>query len=257
MRIACLIVCNDDYSRLALTLNSLSSAGFSFPVYVKDAASDSSLILEELALSFNQNLDIHFLSSADSSIYDGMNQALDWVLAETKPASTYIWFLNCGDLVNSSFSIFLDELLSLQSPPSWCATSVVLSPSRRLLDVPTRYLRRIIPTQRMVFCHQGIFVRDDVISKNYFDPNFKISADYLQLMNIESIFGNPLVLQSSCIVYDEVGFSSNQSLFTRQLEECRVVFASRFSLFYKLFGLILRIPRLIASLLIDLTGYRI
>lgn len=249
MNLICIVTCFDDYSRLSLTLNSLLAVQFSFPVYVKDASSASSFAIEELAVSFSSSLDIHFLSSPDSSIYDGMNQALLWVLGEIIPSDSYIWFLNCGDMVNCFSSLFFDELLSNHPSPNWCATSVLLSPSGRLLDVPKRFLRRLFPTQRMVYCHQGVFIRGDVISTNYFDPSFPVSADYLQLLNIESVFGRPLLIDSACILYDEVGFSSSQSSFARHLEECKVVLASRFSLPIKCIGLAFRIPRLAISLL--------
>ena len=79
MKLLIAIVCLDDIGRLKNTLDSLLTVDCYFEVFIKDCCSASSSDIKDLSMSYSDKLFIHFLSRKDSSIYDGMNEAIDWV----------------------------------------------------------------------------------------------------------------------------------------------------------------------------------
>lgn len=116
---------------------------------------------------------IRLMVEEDKGVYDGMNQALDWIKGD------YVIFMNCGDT-------FIDENVLMKTSAYiesrtgdagdilygdvYCVNRGAVDAAPRSIDGFTCY--RNIP------CHQACFYKKCLFENRKYDTSLKIRADY-------------------------------------------------------------------------------
>ncbi len=159
---------------LRKTLNSIVEQSFQdYEVILKDGGSrDKSLETLEKEGFFAAHPQIKVVKEKDSSIYEGMNQALR--LAE----GSYIQFLNCGDL-------FYDNRV-LEKTAAYIGkerkkASIYYGNQYNLLQksvVCSAPKINDFTCYRNVPCHQVCFYSRDLFARRGYEPSYQVRADY-------------------------------------------------------------------------------
>ncbi len=171
-----LIVCKNAGDKLTATLQSLAGQTFrDYEVIIKDALSaDGTLDLAEKVRGALPALRI--VSSADTGIYDGMNQAV------SEACGKYVYFLNCGD--------FLADSDVLQQTAAWIANHPAAC-GIYYGDIRERQTGKRVTSNpqlnafgcyRNVPCHQACFYEKSLLSEHPFDTKYAVRADYEQFL---------------------------------------------------------------------------
>ncbi|MCB9361651.1 MAG: glycosyltransferase [Flavobacteriales bacterium] len=116
------------------------------------------------------------ISEQDNGIYDAMNKGL------LKASGEWIYFLNSGDTFYSN-----DTLHNIFSSESFDKADLIYGNHESNYG----YFKRIHTPKAlshlwkgMIFSHQGMFVKTNLMKVNPFDLSFKISADYNFIYNL-------------------------------------------------------------------------
>lgn len=110
-----------------------------------------------------------WISEPDNGIYDAMNKSLNYV------NGNWCYYLNSGDSfysgdVLSNVIPYLNDDIDVVYGSINCITrtnSFVKKPSS---------IGKIL--EKMVFCHQAVFVKKEILKKFKFNVNYKIAADF-------------------------------------------------------------------------------
>lgn len=155
---------------------------------------------------------VHFYEQKDKSIYDAMNQAVEYVNAD------YVLFLNCGDM-------FYDEKVlenidkKLPSEKALIAyADTYFRATKSVAKAPERITASVC--YRNIPCHQSIVYSKDCLSERPFDTSLKIRADYDHFLDAFFIGHRKFVYLDMIIAdYEGGGFSekkSNKKLDSRE-----------------------------------------
>ena len=172
--------------RLRQTLNSILEQTFSdYEVIIKDGGSkDGSLDFLEREHILERYPQIRLITQPDKSIYDGMNQAVDYVNGK------YVQFLNCGDLfydkdVLQKTADFImkqegtDNNTGLQKDV--LAPAIFYGNQYNLLQnsiVTSAPQINDFTCYRNVPCHQVCFYDRRLFEKRAYLPHYTVRADY-------------------------------------------------------------------------------
>lgn len=121
---------------------------------------------------------IRLMVEKDEGVYDGMNQALDWIKGD------FVIFMNCGDtfydenvLLKTSAYIesksggqIVEKVGDILYGDVYCENRQTVDPAPRVIDGFTCY--RNIP------CHQACFYKKELFHNKKYDTNLRIRADY-------------------------------------------------------------------------------
>lgn len=121
---------------------------------------------------------IRLMVERDEGVYDGMNQAIDWIKGD------YVIFMNCGDtfydenvLLKTSAYIEsksggqnVEKVRDILYGDVYCENRQTVDPAPRVIDGFTCY--RNIP------CHQACFYKKELFHNKKYDTDFRIRADY-------------------------------------------------------------------------------
>ena len=135
-------------------------------VFVIDgASSDNSL---DVAFSYQKSLNLTLVSEPDSGIYDAMNKGI--LLLKSR----YCLFLNSGDELFDSFSIFkaLDLSVSI-----FCFSSCRIY-NRITYSAPAKPIQYL--KYGMITNHQSIIYSSQSLRRHPYCLSYKIAADYHQ-----------------------------------------------------------------------------
>ena len=114
----------------------------------------------------------YYVSEPDRGIYDAMNKGIHASKGE------YMIFLNAGDVF--SHSNIIEELYNrIQSESSMSDLiygDVIYKYAFGERYISSKDLRRI--KYDMVFSHQSVFVRSEILKKRHFDLRYRLAADY-------------------------------------------------------------------------------
>lgn len=188
--------------RLRETINSVlaqSRDGVEY-IVIDGASSDETV---DVLRQFDHEID-DWISEHDVGIYDAMNKALERCRGE------YVHFLNAGDTFYSLETLtHVTALLSLR--PALLmnrVNGVETDGGARLLPITlglTTYRQRFASA----YCHQGAFVRTDLLRSVRFDLSYCHFADFYALMKIHALGGSIIETTHLVVNFPLDGVSSN------------------------------------------------
>ncbi len=106
----------------------------------------------------------------DNGIYDAMNKSLQFI------SGSYVIFMNAGDKFYSTFT--LSNLLNIETKNAAIIFGGVV------VDFDKKFQRYLAPKKLnqifkgMVFSHQSVLIKVDLLKTRKYDLNFNITADY-------------------------------------------------------------------------------
>jgi len=167
MKLSIITVCYNAADKIEATIKSVINQNSSdYEYIIKDGGSHDNTV--DVIKKYNQCLS-YWESCQDSGIYDAMN------IAVQKARGDYILFLNVGDLLFSKNTI--EKCMELMDNNSDLCYGAIVNrmPYGDVLVNPDSIDE--IKT-RMVFSHQAVFVKRELLSKYKFDIKYKFAADY-------------------------------------------------------------------------------
>lgn len=223
MKFSIVVVCLNPGKLLIDTIESVRTQSFeNFEIIIKDGGSkdETKSLFEEYlntqAPDFRER--ISFIENKDNSIYDAMNQAIEYCSGD------YILFLNCGDKLYGN-----DTLKDI------CDKAKELEPKKKIIYGDT-YFRRsnsIIKASpvindsvcyRMIPCHQSILYSKDVFSESAFNIKYRIRADYEHFLRSYYKDKTEFVYLDMVVAdYEGGGFSENKANKKTDNEEYREI----------------------------------
>lgn len=211
-------VCYNAEKYIEKTIDSLlSQTCKNYEYIVKDGMSTDKT-LEMLHSRLDGKNNVRIVSSADTGIYDAMNQAIRMAKGE------YVYFLNAGDcFYNAEVLKDIEGLISHNNPKILYGD--VQFEKEGLYTKKKKYgklyQRRLIYLLGDCICHQAMFTKRVLLEEKLFDTKFKICADReLQLYYIQKgyTFFNAGYLIAKVLVD---GYSlSNVNVFEKEVRIC-------------------------------------
>ena len=163
-----IVVCLNAEKTIKSTLNSILCQTFKdYEIIIKDGVSKDNTIK-----LIPEDKRIHTIINTDSSVYDAMNQALNYANGQ------YIIFMNCGDTFYDSGVLerIYDQIVVNQLEGMEVIYGDYIKNQKEYKQTP------IIDRKYMInggLCHQTVFFGRKVFEEyGNFDVNFRICADY-------------------------------------------------------------------------------
>jgi len=175
-----LVVTLNAGERLRSTLNSILSQDCdNYKIIIKDGGSKDNSI-EELRNSglLEQHDNISLVAAPDKSIYDGMNQAVEAMMAEVGDAKDcYCMFLNCGDEFHSKdvLSKVGKHLKEYDEPHIFYGDQYNCIQEAKISSAPEINEFTLF---RNVPCHQVCFYSTQLFKKRAYKTEYTVRADY-------------------------------------------------------------------------------
>ncbi len=166
--------------RLKTTLESVFSQDYQeYKIIIKDGGSKDNSIEELKNSGFLQGHDnVQILVKPDKSIYDGMNQAVEYMMTDlSEEKGAYCIFLNCGDefhdsSVLSRVSTYLKEY---DQPHIFYGDQYNLIQKSIVSSAPVINEFALF---RNVPCHQVCFYSTQLFKNRAYKPEYTVRADY-------------------------------------------------------------------------------
>ena len=176
-----IIVSLNPGERLKETLNSVfSQTADIFKVIIKDGgSSDEALDTLEREGYFEGHDNVAIIRKPDKSIYEGMNQAVDYVIEDVKQdhADKYCMFLNCGDTFHD------ENVLKTVAPylKVYDRPHIIYGDQYNLIQksiVSSAPEINEFTLFRNVPCHQVCFYSLSLFTDRAYDVKYTVRADY-------------------------------------------------------------------------------
>lgn len=183
-------------------------------VFIDGKSSDDTVQIIESYRKRFEDLGISFVvkSEPDKGIYDAMNKGIDTA------AGTWVQMLNAGDALTDE-GVLADMFSVDRSDADILYGNVILS------DGGFYKLAKAGPVETipldMPMCHQGIFARRSVLTQYRFDTQYKLAADYDQMLRCYLDQKHFVHVDRAVAVYDTTGVSEKN--FKRCLTEQEAV----------------------------------
>lgn len=124
---------------------------------------------------YDNSIDI-IVSEKDAGIYDAMNKSMDLATGD------YVLFLNADD-VFADLNVLEDISTTVEKSNADVFYGDVI-----IYYKYGEFLKKPLPleliTRKMVFSHQAVFIKRNVLLDNKFDLNYRYAADYNQLSSL-------------------------------------------------------------------------
>ena len=165
-------VCFNAEKEIRATIESIINQTFKDFEYIiiDGASSDQTLhIIKEYIPTFkNMNVTLKIVSEPDKGIYDAMNKGIS--IAN----GTWINFMNAGDIFYSNNSLSNFFHTRIPQYVSYCfGDTLEIYTWGEMLFSKKKKKSRVMP-----FCHQSVFVRNEVMKKYKFNLQYRIISDY-------------------------------------------------------------------------------
>ena len=180
--ISIIVVALNPGKRLKETLDSIKVQTYrDYEVIIKDGGSkDDALDALEAENYFEDFPSANIVRRADSSIYDGMNQALEYVTGR------YVEFLNCGDCFYDEFVLekvaeYIDATEKNASDAESIVPAVFYGNQYNRLQgsmVTSAPVINDFTCYRNVPCHQVCFYSAELFRDRAFNTVYTVRADY-------------------------------------------------------------------------------
>lgn len=147
-----------------------------YEVIVKDGGSEDSSV-EDMKRYLEEHQEfsgrVRFYSRPDRSIYDAMNQAVEY--AEGR----YYYFLNCGDLLKSDLVLEqIGKAIEERNMPEAAIFYGDIYDALRNKRIASNPKLDAFACYRNVPCHQACFYSGDLFSRRKYNPEYRVRADY-------------------------------------------------------------------------------
>lgn len=175
-----IIVSLNPGKRLQATLTSVFSQDYKdYKIIIKDGGSNDGAI-EDLKDSgfLDGHEEVVIVSKKDKSIYDGMNQAVEYMQEEIgDQKGAYCMFLNCGDEFHDShvLSKVASYLKEYDTPHIFYGDQYNLIQKSKVSSAPEINDFALF---RNVPCHQVCFYSTELFKKRAYDIKYTVRADY-------------------------------------------------------------------------------
>jgi glycosyltransferase involved in cell wall biosynthesis len=143
----------------------------------------------------------HWISEPDRGIYDAMNKGL------AKATGDWVNFMNAGDTFNSLDTVSKVMAYDLEGSDVVYGDSIAAYPHSQILleaGKPEEMIRG------MIFCHQSVFVRRELIRNNGFDLSFPVAADFKMFYGLFAAGYKFKKLPIPVAVFDSSGLSNRR-----------------------------------------------
>ncbi len=181
IKISVVTVCYNAESEIEKTMQSVLKQNYQNIEYViKDGYSKDNtnqIINKYKSLFEKKGISLQHIVSKDRGIYDAMNVAVkncsgDWVI-----------FMNAGDLFYNEAVI--DDVFNRKD---WSGVDVIYGHTLLRLSEKKGYITNHSADfleAGMTLCHQSLFVRKELLRQYPFDCQYKIKADYDQMLRLK------------------------------------------------------------------------
>ena len=226
-----------DVKKLEITLNSykenLQKAKFDYEILI--ITSEYNKVIPKL--KYYKKLRINLLKEEQNNgIYPAMNIGIESSKGE------YINFINCGDLINKSFTEFINSIFESNLKNKTLVSFTVAQKIRN-----KNHIRRKIPP-KSIYCgliynpwsHCGILFPGKYIRESKYSTKYKCGADYEKILNL--LFTYKLkykryLLKYPAVIMDLEYFSfKNKNICLNELKEIKSSYALNKSLVTKIFS---------------------
>ena len=169
---------------------------------IKDGNSTNS-VLEKIQGILKQisAKNIKFIQSADSGIYDAMNQTLDYL-----DGGDIVLFLNSGDTLSD---VFLEKFKLEAATHDVLFSDTIMYQGNKRVVAPLKLDFAYLLGKTLN--HQSLIIRGQWLKKHQFKTDYSIVADWIQLFEIlknEKVEVKKLAYPIS--IYEGGGFSEQQ-----------------------------------------------
>ncbi len=216
--------------KLLETIESIREQTFTdYEVVVKDGGSkDGSVeLLKQKMLAFDTAMKnrIRIVEEKDSSIYDGMNQAVE------KAEGKYLYFLNCGDYFYNERVLgeLAAQIRTIGEETSRIFYGDIFDALRQQV-VSSNPKMDGFACYRNVPCHQACIYDGSLFEKRGYEPKYRVRADYehfLYSFYVEK--ANPAYVSMVLASYEGGGFSetaANRKKSAREHKEITALYMS-------------------------------
>ena len=173
---------------------------------------DSQEIISPLLKKYNEENYIFVLSQKDESLYDGLNQAIDYMNAE------YFIVLGAGDMLSdNAVNIILTNLFNNPSIDIFFFSIFTTKNNSILKPIPSNI------AFGMSVPHPGVLMKkENFIKLNGFDTRYQIASDYDLISRHLSLFSKIAWSDDVVSIFKGGGMSEKRWLIG-QLEECIIM----------------------------------
>lgn len=168
IKFSILVVTLNAEKEIVETLDSIRMQSYkNYEVIIKDGMSKDNTLK-----SIPDDPRFKIYSKKDCSVYDGMNQAIDYATGE------FILFLNAGDaFFNSSVLEEINKFIILNNITGACVLYGDYSRGKNSVQYQKRKLNDFF-LYRKPLCHQSILYHKSLLQNYKYDTSYKISADH-------------------------------------------------------------------------------
>lgn len=204
IKVSVVTVVRNDCANIEKTMRSVLEQTYKNVQYIiKDGLSkDGTQTIVKSVREQYPNRSVELISCEDTGIYDAMNQAVSYCEGE------WVVFINSGDSLATMdilFDIF-GQNKEYKNDGVLYGDAVVRDESGDALWKAN--LDKI--KEKMPFCHQSCFVRKSYLLKYPFDCNFKIAADYNQMLDLYNNNVSFRKINSTVAIFELDGVSSTK-----------------------------------------------
>ena len=238
IKFSVIVVSLNEEDRIKKTIQSVLSQTYeNIEIIVKDGLST-----DDTVKNIPNDDRIKIFTEKDTSVYDGMNQAIKNVSGD------YVMWLNCGDLLyddkvlENVAEFFNKNDINLNSViyGDYCKDGKIYKQSPK---IDKRYLLEA------GLCHQSIFMGSNAV-KNFekFDTSLKICADYDSMVKAFVNGANYYYIDIPVCVYAGGGISETGNAISQVKAEGKIIRKKYFSFAYNILYYLIRIKKRILKL---------
>lgn len=237
IKFSIIVVCLNEEQRIGETIQSILSQTYkNIEIIVKDGCS-----ADDTIKNIPDDNRIKIFTEKDTSVYDGMNQAIKHITGD------YVMFLNCGDLLYDNMVLknvaefFNKNNLNLNSViyGDYCKDGKIF---KQCPKIDKLYLLEA------ALCHQSIFMgRAAVESFERFDTSLKICADYDSIVKTFLNGTRYCYIDMPVCVYAGGGISETGNAINQVKIEGKLIRKKYFSFVFNILYYLIRIKKRIVK----------
>lgn len=204
--VSVIVVCFNEYARIGGTLDSVLTQDYEKIecIVVDGGSTDGSLDIikkyEEKFAAVNRKIVVS--SEPDKGIYDAMNKG------RSRASGEWIQFLNAGDYFHGSSAV-RNILQGVDDEDEIVIGKVIFFDGYLGKEVEHSPIEEL--KKDMIFCHQAIFAKKELLQNHPFDISYRYCADYEWLLAMYLEGEKIRCIDSIVADYDGNGVSSKQA----------------------------------------------
>ncbi len=233
IKFSIIVAALNEQERIVDTIESVLSQSYqNFEIIVKDGCSTDNTVS-----NIPNDSRINVYTQKDTSVYDGMNQAIKYITGD------FVMFLNCGDLLYDDS--VLQKVADAFSKNALGFNSVIYGDYSK----DNQVFKQHSPVDKLYLleiglCHQSIFMGKEVISNiKMFDTTLKICADYDSMIRAFLCGAKYFYIDSPVCIYAGGGISETGNAKNQVKLEGKTIRKKNFSLPYNVLYYFIKIKK--------------